>query len=243
MGLSVLTLIAYSSGPPDGVTGAPGEGLCSQLGCHSSGTQDGTPSFYYTIPVNAGDTLLFTVQLADPDAQRWGFELTLLDPSGVTVGTFELLDATLTQTSTQNNRVYVKHTSQGTFAGQTDSAFWEFRWIAPSNPVDVTVYIAYNGANGNGLSSGDAIYTLAVPIQVTAVQESPRTRKLRFVTVPGGIRLEGEPAVVSVFEASSGRLHLRRALLPSEILRLPRGVYILKPEGREAARTVRVVIP
>ena len=243
MGLSVLILIAYSSGPPNGVTGAPGEGLCSQLGCHSGGTQDGTPSFFHTIPVNPGDTVLFTVQLADPDAQRWGFELTLIDSSGVTVGTFELLDATRTQMSTLNNRTYVKHTSLGTFAGQTDSASWDFRWIAPSNPVDVTVYIAYNGANGNGLPSGDAIYTLSVPIQVTAVQEKPRTRKLQFVVVPGGIRLVGEPTVVSVFEASSGRLHLRRALLPSEILRLPRGVYVLKPEGKAVSHPIRVVIP
>jgi len=241
MGWGVLMVLAYSSGPPNGMTGAPGEGLCTS--CHSGGTRNGTPFFSPTIPVNPGDTVLFTVKLVDPDARRWGFELTLVDPSGVTVGTFELLDATRTQMSTQSGRTYVKHTSQGTFAGQGDSVSWNFLWIAPSNPVNVTVYIAYNGADGNGAPSGDAIYALSVPIQVTAVQEKPHARKLQVVVVPGGIRLEGEATVVSVFEASSGRLHLRKALLPMEILPLPRGVYVLKFAGKGGAHPIRVVIP
>ncbi len=73
-----LALIAesmFSSNPPDGRTGAPGEGLCTN--CHASfpvNSGDGSLEIL-GVPdtVTAGQTVAVAVQLQDPGQQRWGF--------------------------------------------------------------------------------------------------------------------------------------------------------------------------
>ncbi len=82
--LSVGIAAAFSSGPPNGRTDAPGEGNCT--GCHS------------TFPLNSGSGTLavsgvgasynadqdydLLVSLDDPDASRWGFEFTVIGDDG-----------------------------------------------------------------------------------------------------------------------------------------------------------------
>lgn len=152
--------LAYSGGPPDARTNAPGEITCTQ--CHSSfplnsgaGTMTlaGIPEPY--VP---GTAYTVTVTQSDPDASRWGYEATILESGGASTGVIALLDG-FSQTSSAGNRNYVKQTSSGTFNGTTEQASWSFRWTAPAAGAgDVTVYVATNAANGNFLSSGDRIY-------------------------------------------------------------------------------------
>lgn len=155
--------LAYSSGPPNALTNAPGESNCTA--CHAS------------FPLNSGTGLLeiiglpaeyapdatypLEVKLSDPSAQRWGFELTVIDVGGTSRGTLIPLDLN-TQTSTGGafSRTYLKHTSQGTNFGQTGQNTWQFQWKAPGAGTGaVSIYAAGNAANGNGSTSGDRIYT------------------------------------------------------------------------------------
>lgn len=194
-------LLAFSSGPPDGVAGdPPGNQTCARTGCHAGVPNSGNgqililglPSHY--IP---DSQIILQIFLRDPDPQRrrWGFELTVITADGLQGGVLESLDNT-TQVSLGpgNQRDYAKHTSAGTFFGQPDSAIWQIRWIAP--PVGtgpVTFYIAGNAANGNGAPTGDNIYTASFTVEEFAVgiaEESPFLRPIRLRAFPALVTSE-----------------------------------------------------
>ncbi len=170
----------FSSDPPDGRTGAPGEGLCTN--CHASfPLNSGNGSLQISgIPdsIEIGQTVALTVLLQDPGQQRWGFELTALDSNIATAGGaggFTITDPINTQVSDEipPDRDYVKQTSSGTFAGTLNGPVsWQFNWTAPSEPGQVWFYATGNAANGTGSTSGDYIYTDAA---VVIVKASPFT--------------------------------------------------------------------
>ena len=88
MGFGAEQALAYSSGPPDARTNAPGEGTCTA--CHSSFTLNsglgalsvsGLTGSY--VPGQSYDLL---VELQDPAASRWGFEFTVIGTDGNEIG-------------------------------------------------------------------------------------------------------------------------------------------------------------
>jgi len=164
LGLSSLAL-AFSSGPPDGRTGAPTEQTCAISLCHSSfPLNSGNGSVTITAPVSyiQGDTIDIQVKVTQMGQIRWGFELTVLDMADQPVGELLVTDTNRTQKTTAlNSREYVKHRVTGTDAGVPNSSpGWSFRWVA-NNGVSgpVMFYAAGNAANNNGFNSGDFIYT------------------------------------------------------------------------------------
>jgi hypothetical protein len=149
--------MAYSSGPPDAKTGAPGEGTCHD--CHASfplNSGNGTLSIDGPASYEAGHTYQISVHLSDPGQARWGFEFTPLNQ-----GTIQITDATHTQQHATGGNTYVKHTTAGTYAGnQNGPTTWSFNWTAPASPPSsITFYAAGNASNNNGNNSGDYIYT------------------------------------------------------------------------------------
>lgn len=150
-------VLAYSGGAPNGLTGAPGEGNCTQ--CHAgNGLNDSAGLFQIGIPAvyEPGESYTITVLLGQPDQSRWGFELT---DQGA--GSFSSVDGT-----TQVSGDYVKQTAAGTMNGTTGPVSWEFEWTAPDEFVGpVTLYAAGNAANGNGGTSGDYIHTTSMTIE------------------------------------------------------------------------------
>jgi hypothetical protein len=151
------TVMARSGNPPDGKTGAPGEGTCRD--CHSSyPLNSGNGTFEIIAPDNfeAGQTYAVTVEISDPDQSRWGFEITPLD-----LGSITITDPTHTQQSTSGGKIYAKQTSAGTYNGVPDGPVsWSFDWTAPDDPPEeVTFYAAGIAANANGNTSGDYVYT------------------------------------------------------------------------------------
>ena len=173
--LSVGLAAAYSSGPPNGRTDAPGEGNCT--GCHSnfplnsgSGTLgvSGLSALY-----DADQDYDLVVSLDDPDASRWGFEFTIIGDDGEEIGSLMSLD-NQTQTSSTATRTYAKQTSIGTQIGTTDGVTWTVRWTAPAaGSGDATIYLAGNAANGNFSTSGDYIYTTSQTWAENSVSAAP----------------------------------------------------------------------
>ncbi|MCA9783682.1 MAG: hypothetical protein KDC10_16055 [Calditrichaeota bacterium] len=158
---------AYSAGPIDGVSGAPGELNCTE--CHIShplNSGDGSLSLSGPLSWVPGETYLLTVTLQDPGQQRWGFEA-----SQVGLGSFSIVDPVRTQWSTFEGREYVKHTIDGTsprlFDGPSE---WSFNWTAPEDPElgTITLYAAGNASDYSEDPFGDYIYTtsLAIPVQL-----------------------------------------------------------------------------
>lgn len=175
--LLAATAGAFSAGPQDGRTNAPGETNCTA--CHATfPLNSGTGSLAITnLPAayTPGQNYLLNVSLQDPAAQRWGFELTLLDQAGVSAGTLAAVDVTV-QISTGGpfGRTYAKHTSSGNFLGQTGGASWLVSWTAPAAGAgDLRLYIAGNAANGSFDNTGDRIYATNFPIPESTATDAP----------------------------------------------------------------------
>jgi hypothetical protein len=159
------TLLAFSGGPPDGKTGAPGEGVCTD--CHSTyplNSGDGSLNISAPSYFMAGQTYSIMVTLADSGQSRWGFEITQFGD-----GSFGVTDPTNTQLSSSGGKDYIKHTSTGTNAGTPHGpTSWSFDWTAPATPPDsVVLYAAGNAANNNNNNQGDYIYTASTVLYFT----------------------------------------------------------------------------
>jgi len=193
--LSILLLItaiipvsvhANSSGPPNELTGAPGEATCTD--CHGSFPLNSGPGvFTIDAPTmfSAGETYEITVTLSQDSRSRWGFEITPL-----AIGDVTITDATNTQLSMTGSKSYVKQTFQGTYNGSAGPAVWRFDWTAPDSPPDeVIFYASGNACNGNGSTSGDYVYTnsavSSLQLDVGDVPDvSPRSLNLEIYPHP-----------------------------------------------------------
>ncbi|MEP7212045.1 MAG: choice-of-anchor V domain-containing protein [Acidobacteriota bacterium] len=159
---------ASASGPSASFTGAPGESNCTA--CHTtfpvnSGTGGvtitGMPSNY-----RPGQQIPLTVTVSEPDGVLYGFEMTALDNRGRPAGTFNLPGGTPPTLQIVDGfvngilRDYIEHTIDGVTPTVFGSKSWTFNWTAPAQRVGkIAFYAAGNGANSDGTTNGDRIYT------------------------------------------------------------------------------------
>lgn len=158
-------VVSYSSGPPPGNAGAPGNNTCASAGCHNSfglNTGSGELSLETNIPVSGfspGETYAITVKIKQAGSPIFGFQSLLFGEEVQTgVGTVVITDATRTRTISSSGSTYAEQTKAG--SASVDSAIWSFDWVAPEKGTgDVTLYTAALAANGNGNRQGDRVYT------------------------------------------------------------------------------------
>ncbi len=190
--LAVPAIIyAYAEGPDAGLAGVPGEANCTY--CHSRGG-GGSGSVKVTFPkgqtYTPGITQHVVVTVADPNQQRWGFELAARHSSDTTAqaGTFTpgsdgYTQIVCTQTTFQTESFgscdssmplqYIEHTWNGTRPGQKQSASFAFDWTPPSSNVgNIVIYVAGNAANGDGSPGGDYIYLANYTLTPAQAQSS-----------------------------------------------------------------------
>jgi hypothetical protein len=179
--LSASAAWGYSSGPPNGMTGAPGEGTCQE--CHNSYPLNSGPGALTITALEMyepGETYEVEVTLQQSGQSRWGFEFTPLD-----VGTCTVTDPANTQQEVVQGKTYVKHTTQGTYSGSPGPTSWSFEWTVPVDPPDeVTFYAAGNAANADGSPSGDHIYAVTftaglVPVELVGFTATPSADGVR----------------------------------------------------------------
>ncbi len=151
--LSTHQAITFSSQPPAGYTGAPGDfGTCLQ--CHGGGIIPGFVLISF-LPLNITEYLpdsTYDMEVfVDAKTPRYGFEVTALDTSKNMAGTF-FAGANTTIVSS-SPRHYVGHQNA------TSIRTWNFSWKAPGSQTGpITFYVAANAADSNLSSSGDNIY-------------------------------------------------------------------------------------
>lgn len=161
---------ASANGPTPGHTGAPAEANCTS--CHSDfPVNSGTGSVTITgIPANylPNQSISITATTAQADAVIYGFQLTAVDSTGATVGTFTIPSQTPPQMQEVfglidgDVRHYIEHTVDGIVPSQFGSRSWTFTWTAPAQRRGkIGFYLAGNAANSDGNTSGDYIYTTA----------------------------------------------------------------------------------
>ncbi|MDX1407781.1 MAG: choice-of-anchor V domain-containing protein, partial [Saprospiraceae bacterium] len=159
--IAILSL-SWSNNPPNGNTGAPGDGLCSNCHFQASPPQNGNITIS-GLPgsITGGNTYPITITLANPNglAQLGGFQMVVLNGSNNGAGALSNPSANSTITSF-NGKEYFEHNPATTFPA-SNMITWSVNWTAPAGPNadQITIYAAGNVANGNGNSSGDLIVT------------------------------------------------------------------------------------
>lgn len=171
----VFIFMGYSTGSPGGRTGSPGDSENNCTACHTGTPQNASDWIMTDIPASGyigGETYMITATGTHSGVGKFGFELTAEDQEGNKVGEFTITNATENQLA--NNGNSVTHTAQGN-TPVDDSKTWEFEWTAPEDvPGDITLYAAFNAANGNGNTSGDVVYLtdMTVSPDVTSITDA-----------------------------------------------------------------------
>ena len=160
-GLIIVLVLAFSANPPDGRTGAPGDGLCSD--CHSSGSQSGNVMIT-GVPTDIVPGQTYSINVISTTATNsvlGGFQMVALHNDGnVNAGAMSNPSASSTVTAAGNGRTYHEHQPAQGFGGGT-MVSWSVDWTAPMTGPDgnITFYAASVLANGNGSNGGDGVVT------------------------------------------------------------------------------------
>jgi hypothetical protein len=158
--LNVVTR-AFSSGPPAGYTGAPGEANCTV--CHNTfAVNTGTAGLSVSVPQTFVPSTAHPVNVtfSNTTNPRHGFEVTARDGNNNAVGSWQVVmfnGQNVAQTKDAfGSTVHHEHSS----AGNTLTA-WTMNWVAPATLPNgpVTFYVAGNQANMSFTPDGDFIYT------------------------------------------------------------------------------------
>jgi hypothetical protein len=172
LALLLIQATNNSGGPQQGKTGAPGEGACSQIGCHTSSIlriKDSSTTFTFSPALvnntyQPGTTYDVAITIAYNQRSKFGFQATVLNSNNTKGGDLAKASATDNTTSlvigsgTFANRQYIQHTNNGNTG--TNSRTWSFKWTAPAAGTGaVTFFTAMLAADGDGQSDGqDSTY-------------------------------------------------------------------------------------
>jgi len=155
-----------------GKTGAPGEGTCVQ--CHAGTALNAGGGFVFVESSDMifgqhqlGQTYDMSVTVGQTGNGLFGFSVVALDANGNSVGTFTAGSDNHTEnfTVSGSSRQYVTHNLNG--GASQDEHTFNFTWTAPSEDFGtITFYATGLAANGNGMNSGDKVYsaTLESPV-------------------------------------------------------------------------------
>jgi uncharacterized protein (TIGR03437 family) len=166
------TASARSAGAPAGVSGAPGDGLCTR--CHGGQPNTGPGSvrimFAGGSSYTPNEVKRVTVTIEHPNARRWGFEVSPRSGNGETgAGVLASVNDQTQVLPPADSKMWVTHTSAGTRSGTPGPVSFEFDWTAPSSAVgDINFYVAANAANASGNNQGDEIYTTTARLSPAA---------------------------------------------------------------------------
>lgn len=162
------SLISVPKKPPIAVTGAPGEGTCSD--CHSGAGLNMGPGFV-TLAFSGSKNeyklnknYVITVSVFDTTKSRFGFETVSLDLNNMQAGKPVETDHehTTRRTDDETGRIYMSN-----YTG-SELNVWTYKWKSPATNIgNVIFYASGNAADWNDNLEGDNIYT-------TTLQVSPK---------------------------------------------------------------------
>ena len=157
LGFTLTNGVLYSSDPPVGNTGGPGETTCQQAGCHNGGSYAGSVTIS-GVPDEVVANTTYTITLTNTsNAVRAGFQLVCLNAANAQCG--DLIAGTGTSIELSGTKQYIRHSPGKSLSGGKVS--WTFSWKAPATLTNsnktITFYFASLAANGNASESGDNV--------------------------------------------------------------------------------------
>jgi len=163
-----------------GYSGAPGDDNCSV--CHTGGLNASKGSVSIAIPKASyvgGETIRLTITISDPDARRWGFQLTARRAANTNsgAGTFATADGN-TLVLPNSGSQYIAHSTNGTRPGTAGPVSFDVDWTAPAAGSGGAIfYVAANAANNNNQDGpGDFVYTASKQLEEGAATSTPTLR-------------------------------------------------------------------
>jgi len=255
-------LMSFSSNPPNGRSGAPGDGLCTD--CHNPSNPLGlngefTVTGFPTV-INPGETYTISVVVRNNNglAQRNGFQAVILDSGNNNIGDISTTGGNpATETDGGTGREYVEHRPAIDFAN--NEVNWTFNWAAPDGMVgeEVTLYIASivgSGSNGNSndlFIRDDFSATIENTVStddlegVAKVDVFPNPAKEYFT-----LQLDGpasETVNVRLMSATGQLVYSQTDLSLNStteipVANLPGGIYFLQLNSETASTVRRVVV-
>lgn len=248
----LLLLMSNKNGSQGGYTGSAGDNGNTCLSCHSGTLKQEDGWITSDIPLTGfipGQSYTITLSATDPDAQRFGFELTAEDVTGTKMGGFSLTNASETKLIAGGKSV--THTSSGTTASG-NSKTWNFNWKAPESGIsEVTFYASVNAANGNNTSSGDIIYEAKASFKSSPsfIAESSAILKIYPNPSDGIISYEipGATAGIDIMVCNQSGQIVRRIPQPGssgslDLTDLKAGIYYLRTGGKADDASVRLIL-
>ena len=160
-----------SNQPPAGRTGAnigSTETTCGTSSCHNNTPNSGTGNVSITFSDTdlvyvPGQTYDMTVATAESGKTKFGFEITVVDANGDSVGTWIIPNGTNNVSKPSNGAV--NHRKYLGHKNASSTSTWSFQWKAPvTDRGHLTFFASGNCANGNGSESGDHIYTTSLSV-------------------------------------------------------------------------------
>ncbi len=259
--LAVGAFFSFSSNPPNGRSGAPGDGLCTD--CHSPSNPlglDGELTLTgFPTAVAPGQTYSISVVVRNDNgiAQRNGFQAVILDESNNNIGDITTSGGNPTTETSGNGREYVEHNPAIDFAD--NEVEWTFDWTAPDGNVgeEVTLYIASIVGNGGSGNSNDLFlqdnFTTIID-EAVATDDLEGIAKINVFPNPARdfftLELEGpisENVNIRLMSATGQLVYVQKDLsLTSKteipVANLADGIYFLQINGETATTVRRVVV-
>lgn len=179
-----VAVSSYPDGAPAARTGAPGDATCNAFGCHNTfqlNNGPGSVAISTAAEYQPGEAFNVVVTVSQQGQSRFGFEITARDEDDNFVGSWDL---GANQQFADGNTEYVTH-DLAPFVD--DENAFSMTWNAPAAGTGtVTFYAAGNAANGNGLNTGDYIYTTSADVSEatdTAVESTEIPKALEVASV------------------------------------------------------------
>lgn len=268
---AALFLFVAVSSLPDGApaarTGAPGDMTCNAANCHDSFELNGGPGSVTisTAPeYEPGVPLDITVRVRQISQQRFGFQITARDENDQFAGEWSFPASVRfapNETGVGENNQYLTH-NPSVFV--EDEFTWSFQWVPPANGAGpITFYAAGNAANGNGLNTGDYIYTTSVDVDEamdTANESTEIPRALEVTSVfPNPVvssttiqydLMRSATARLSLYDATGrlvrtmdgGHRSPGRHRFNLSAIGLPGGVYLYRLETTAGAESGKLMV-
>ncbi len=267
----ISAIMAFEILSPDGkagYSGAPGEGNCTS--CHDgSAVNSGGATVAITVDPSMGMmggyipghdyTITATISNSQsPNHKRFGVDVVALLSSGANGGTITITNTTLTKLKTNkvgsNTRNNVVHTGSQNVGPGTQT--FSFKWTAPAQGTGtVTIYASMMGANNDGGTDGDKVYTtsLVVPEAGMGVSDSKIINNLSIFPNPSNGSFQVSTGDVEfssnsnaqIFNAS-GKLVFNSSMYNSttemNLSNQPAGIYFVKVYNGSTIQSGKVII-
>jgi uncharacterized protein (TIGR03437 family) len=183
-----VILIGYAGGPDPRKTGAPGDSLCTEAGCHVGSPAGNSVEVQFPsgMTYTPGVTQRLKVVVNDATGRLFGFQLTARPASNERngqAGTFTPSDArtqVLCEIGSPKPASGCQASAPLEFIEHrtaSSSNTFEFDWTPPATDVgNVRIWVAANAANGNQQNTGDRIHTANYTLTPAAAPSRPTIR-------------------------------------------------------------------